>query len=393
LSQIDLGQGNVTLTLPGILSPAPVSISGINVRLSPDSHSTTLSGFCNNGIAFDKGDPLKFVKFHLVNFEEIVDQLVQDDDGTFRMARSTVKFDGWTLTIETVRDYSVLEKSLKAKRGYAITHIGRLERSDGVAFATKEVSPVLHALFWFFSFARGLESPPMLPVGFNSNGVVTWREWIGFRATAWRGTQGWLNGRQYTTSSLEESLIGFWKKWQDLKWNDPSNNNTPLILAIHWFLSANTDSGGVEGSIILAQTGLELVAWVRLVEDIALYGRNPFDALSAKDKFEALLNHVGLDTGIPPKLTHLSTLAVTKNWNNGPEAIAGYRNTLVHPKRRAANKDVVFAESYDILELALWYLELTLLYLFGYEGYYVSRATRSPSGDAELVPWSTRRTP
>lgn len=148
--------------------------------------------------------------------------------------------------------------------------------------------------------------------------------------------------------------------------------------------------GGIEGSIILAQTGLELICWVLLVEDIKSQNKEPFDKLSASKKFEALLGQMEIDTAIPNKLAELLALSSKKAWKNGPEAIAGYRNTIVHPKRRAKNADVVIDASWEILELSLWYLELSLLYLFDYQGYYVNRINAKWAGVVEKVPWSNK---
>lgn len=395
LADVDIYSENtpVTISIPGAMAPVPLAIVAVNRAWREDGGSVAVTGHCNDTIVTGGGVNLQHVVFHLVNFSETADGVIGEETPQEThewLGRATAEFDGWKLTIDTLRSYKELKTALKAQGGFAITHAARLERVDSSAFSVAQAKQVLDALFWFFSLSRGFWSPPIFPVGFDGNQNVVWQEWQALRASSWRSADSWLTDRHHVSSSLQGALPGFWKTWNNPTWNDPSNSNTPLVFAIHWFISANTQAGATEGSIILAQTGLELMAWVRLVEDVKSRTSSQFNPIPASKKFEALLQHIGVSLAIPSGLSSLTTLAATKQWANGPEAIAGYRNTIVHPKSRKRNKDVVATESNEMLQLALWYLELALLHLFDYTGRYVNRVQASPriAGQTEPVPWA-----
>jgi hypothetical protein len=73
---------------------------------------------------------------------------------------------------------------------------------------------------------------------------------------------------------------------------------------------------------------------------------------------------------------------------DGPEVSAVVRNSLVHPSnasKRAMTVPVI-SEAWD---LAMWYLELSLLNLFSYRGVYCNRL-KAAAGiwpAVEPVPW------
>jgi hypothetical protein len=116
--------------------------------------------------------------------------------------------------------------------------------------------------------------------------------------------------------------------------------------------------------------------------------------LAAMDKMRLLISHCGIPLAIPTDLTHLTRIAKAENWSDGPQALAEYRNALVHanPKKR---KKVLHADiglRYEARDLSLWYLELVLLWLFGYSERYSNRLWRVGfrGEEVEPVPWRTQ---
>ncbi len=93
---------------------------------------------------------------------------------------------------------------------------------------------------------------------------------------------------------------------------------------------------------------------------------------------------------IPAKLSKLDKLAKEFNWD-GPKAISEVRNYIVHPgkeNKRLADRKIPY---YEILNLALWYLELALLHLFGHTGVYANRLQLGLYiGVVDLVPWAAK---
>jgi len=141
---------------------------------------------------------------------------------------------------------------------------------------------------------------------------------------------------------------------------------------------------------MLAQAGLEYLAWI----DLVVSGRctkHDFKKLGAASKLTLLLNRASIPTAIPDELDALKTLSDAKGGKKGwnaPNALVWVRNRLVHPKNPS--------EPYEIkqliwqsTQLQLEYLELLLLHRLGYSGTYVHRY---PPGGWPMpipVPWTT----
>ena len=150
-------------------------------------------------------------------------------------------------------------------------------------------------------------------------------------------------------------------------------------------------AGGIEGSIVLTQAALEMVAWHLLIEDKKICSVSGFRNLPAEDKIRLLLNYCGIPFSIPQSLPDLIAEGLAFNWD-GPLAITQIRNALVHgqpkPLETELNRD--HSARHDTWCLGLWYLELALLKLFGFEGKYFNRVKRESYSFAcvDTVPWA-----
>ena len=375
-------------------SVANVEFMIINRRINSGRSGVELSieAICFESIDFEHQMHLRYVLFHLPNFNPIISGSHRFANN-LRSGRLQVEVRGWRITIDNSENCSDTVKSLKDQGGRAFTHVVKVEKADASLFSIEEAKDLQNSLFWFLSFSRGLACSLFLPVGYDDVDKVVWRQWQASRMDSWRNSRSWFSDRNFVNESFQSALDGFLSRWKETVWEDPKSNNTPLRYAIHWYLAANNDAGGIEGCIILAQTALELLSWVILVEDpiTKKFGRK-FDQKHADEKFKELLQYIGVADSIPSEFTELCALASNKGWSSGPQALAGFRNTIVHPKRRMQNSGVVFKERYQILELALWYIELTLLHL--YQGAYMNRTSANEyAGVTEIVPWSNSSTP
>ncbi len=163
-------------------------------------------------------------------------------------------------------------------------------------------------------------------------------------------------------------------------------------MSIYWYVEVSKQSGGQEGSIILTQAALEMLANVVLVEDRNIVSTSGFEKLEAKDKISLLLNQCSIPLEVPSTLNALSKYAKEFNYS-GTQAITELRNRLIHPKLKNREKflnlpPLVVPETYL---LGKWYLELVLLNLFNYTGNYINWTKSQPHfySDGELVPWNT----
>jgi hypothetical protein len=376
------------------------------IEVSPYGYSETLGQritfklFCETSIETSEVDNLNYLLFHVVNFSRALGKTVKNGYHTWK-GRADVIFGEWKLTIDEVEKLNERVDVAKPQRGYIITHIAKLERADGGIFNSRQAKKVLSALYWYLAFCRGAWAPPILPLGFDSNGNQVWFEWQAYHASPWENASGWLCDRNYVSESLTKSLSGFWKLWNNPIWNNEKDDvsPSPLIIAIHWFISANNDSGGIEGSLILAQTGMELMSWTILCQDKKVLSEIKFEKCNTQQKIQKLLDHIGIVDDFPQKFNVLKEMANDnkaynkqhsltgrdRKWENVVEAITFNRNMWVHPKKEEPT--LKYPYSWQVLQLALRYLELSLLYSFDYDGYYVDRTTAEWAGEVKRIPW------
>jgi hypothetical protein len=105
------------------------------------------------------------------------------------------------------------------------------------------------------------------------------------------------------------------------------------------------------------------------------------------------LARAGIPTAIPATMTSLNRYGIGKyprdpEMRTGPIALTDYRNEVVHPDRPRRSEDLGWKIGYEARQLALWYLELALLWICDYQGDYVSRPLKPRViGEVNRVPW------
>jgi hypothetical protein len=73
-------------------------------------------------------------------------------------------------------------------------------------------------------------------------------------------------------------------------------------------------------------------------------------------------------------------------WKDNPHAMTEIRNDFVHPEKKYS--DITGMLIFDVWNLGLRYLEMSLSSIFGYKGTYQNRLNLPISnGDVEKVPW------
>lgn len=283
----------------------------------------------------------------------------------------------WRIRLESRPDISAIVTELKMG-GYAPTHVGRIDRTDGASFATADARAILEGLGQFLSFSRGFWTTPLLLVGYEDD-VPVWHEWCARHASPWRTMSAWFS--PHHADSLSAAFPLFMDRWRDLGWRDT------LVLGIGWFVEANQLSNA-ESSIVLGQVALELLAWAELVEEHEIMSRGHFKAGPTEQNIRELLRWADIPLAIPAQRGFLSDLAAQEAWEDGPAALIGYRNLLTHPRHRVDRilNAPVLART-ELGQLALWYVELVLLRFLNYEGDYVNRLTARAVGEVEAVPW------
>jgi hypothetical protein len=320
------------------------------------------------------------ILFHLPNFFNYVGSPVAAGSSAgWRSSRLILEMDRWRITLDGIEGLKALVDSLKEWGGYALTHVGIMERRDFRRLSWREAEETLNLLFYSFSFARGAWCGPNLVIGLDRLGSRVREDWRIRKTGAWERRPTWFP--THNPQALSTITSGLFTLWQDEEWRNA------LELALSLFVEAHGHQSS-EVSVVLAQAALELLAWVILVEKQQRFSRGSFKNLSATEQLTHLLDWIGVSPKLPSAAPNLRKFAWTQGWRSGPSALVGLRRGIVHPERRAKSYRSTGLQRYEARLLSLWYVELTFLRLVNYDGPYANRLRSTGwEGQTETVPW------
>lgn len=322
--------------------------------------------------------------FHLFNFPDFRGGQYQDT-APAGCALLVLESEEWRISLQELPDGATREAwdRIKAEGGCFLTHVVKLERKDGKLFSGDDASEQCHLLNNFLSFIKGGKCAPVCGVGLDVAGATTWKTFASPHAV--KPPYSWFN--PFKASQAELLFPLFAKRWQQSEeWRDCLRSST------YWYAQANTSGGspGIDAAIILAQSALERLSYHYLVVDRKMISGKGFDDLRASDRLRMLFTVCGIPnevTDTTPDIRQANdTFRKESKWMDAPHAITDIRNSLVHP----VSKKKVNGCYVDAWKLSLWYLELSVLALCGYDGTYTSRLTAKCVTDSENVPWGRK---
>jgi len=179
---------------------------------------------------------------------------------------------------------------------------------------------------------------------------------------------------------LSDAFACYLARRNDPTWKESLRVATQIYVEANGPITADT-------SLVLAQSVLELIAWVRFVDELGTRQAKDFDGLMASERLRELLVWLEVDPTIPPQQPALASEAASQDWEDGPHAISAMRNALIHPRQRERLLRTPSMARIELQELALWYVELALLRLIDFNGLYFNRLGEKASGIVEPVPW------
>jgi hypothetical protein len=333
------------------------------------------------GYIAGKAAAARRVIFHLANFMPMTGAIITDGVNAWT---GPVKANAgpWVVTIDARPDLEEVLKAVTAgERGsYTITHTCSLERRDGRSFAFARCQELLTCLTWCLWFCRASAPSVLLPVGFDSNDRAVWSRWAVPHTDPLPDDHGGWFDKAYGAEQLSTLLPLFWKRYTDGIWQQP------LQLAIRYYAGAVT--GTLQRNVILAQVGLESLAYAYLVKSTGQLKHKQFQPPVSRH-IQRFLHDVGISTTIPRTFYGLRGVGAKKPkpWD-GPAAVAWLRNDIVH-----GNLHRVHGRRWKVwdqgCQLAVHYLELAVLGVVGYNGCYRNRlSSETHMGAVESVPWA-----
>lgn len=324
---------------------------------------------------------LAFVVSHLFNFPDFVrgrSQIAEVPEGCKQLV---LQASGWRISIQSLPGQATTKAwdRIRKEGVCLLTHVAKLERDDGTTFSVEDAKQQILMLTQFLSLVKGSSTWAVCDVGLDANGNRVWESWCSPRLGD--SPYSWFN--RFRGDQVEVLFPLFVTRWnQSEAWKDC------LRHAIYWYTQANTGGGqpGIDSALILVQAALERLSYHHAVVDRRMILSEGFKALKASDKLRMLLSGLGIPIDIPTSTPKIQDAAKKHKWVDGPHAVTEIRNTLVHPESKKRVDDCFF----EAWKLSLWYLELLILAMCGYEGTYTSRLTAKYVTDSENVPWAKK---
>ena len=300
---------------------------------------------------------IKSVHFNILNFSCFFEM------ACLSAPRNLTNNRNWEIGISKVIKNEDKAK-LTQEGGYAVTHEGTVQCSDGSDFSVAEVWHVLGGLTRFLSFSQGARCAVIHIRGQDTDGREVPLVWGSTHVERWDEFQGVLHTMNSGTEPLSSAWPGF------LNAIHCKEKADSICRAIDWYLVANNSD--FASGLVIAQAGLELLAPKRTKQSTA-------------GAIEQALKRAAIDPSVPRQCKSLKNAASKYEWTNGPKTIIKIRNDLVHANTKYP--DLTPEAQLEARGLALWYMELLLLKRFNYAGRYKRRSTIGAEDGFASVPW------
>ena len=303
----------------------------------------------------DSGKPITRLQFDMLN--------ITGDLFGWPLA---LQAQSWLVRIDPVPNFIELENTLRTDGGYAVTHRGMIQRTDGEGFSKDDAHIFLRGLEHFVSFVCGSRCGVNNVIGFDAEGNESWKQWGSYHVSQWKRCRSWSDVTIRNT--LSEVFEQFWLKYH--------NSSDHLDRVLGWYVHSN-ESAALDMCIVLNQTVLEILT------DLMPSGKET----KTGKRIAKLLCKQGIDYQIPTLCSELIALAKQNGFDHGPHTLVMIRNSIVHATVKV---DINSIDTYyEAKQLGLWYVELLLLRMFKYGGEYASRLIDvQQTGNTEPVPWA-----
>lgn len=316
------------------------------------------------------------VRFAVANFPSFTG-LPVTDGRTTRASRIELDSLRWHFRLDEIGPIDLDEQMRSSGRSHATTHAGLMTLRDGATTSHTDAVEAVRGFCSWASILRGAYTSAVTMVGEDGAGRSIWVHHMNWVLDPWNSPAGPLpkrlpllaNSRTIPVPALERSLERVFGLDADPDWHEVLNRVSL------WYLTANL--GQTDGDLILAQAGLELLAYASVV----FGGRRSakeFLRLTPAQQLELLLDTLGLSRDVPAEWESL------RRFSNGhhldaPAVVVAFRNRLVHPpeKRSRGTELDDGGARFEAKMLALHLLERALLVTLCYDGAVRDRPSRT----------------
>lgn len=329
----------------------------------------------------DKSISVEKVRFSIPNLRDFHGLPIKNISKKYR-GRLIFEDDNYILTIDKCYDFKERKESLEEKGGYIILYNGELvnKKSTITHLDTKNL---FHCINTFLTFLNGRRTSALFIQGIYDEQII-WTDYTDYFVDSYKVVQSWPQRHSIT------GLNKLWIRFRTL-WSDPDDKNF-LTSLTHWYVEANGHARFSEGSIILAQTALELVYNWWIVEHKKMILGKDSENISASNKIRLLLSQLNISSTVPIGFALLQQFVnTTDNVVDAPDGIVYIRNAIVHSQEEKRKKlsAIHYKARYEALQVFIWYIEMTLLCILDYNGKCFNRCSKENLviKAEENVPW------
>lgn len=324
----------------------------------------------------------KRFKFSLVNFEDFFGDHIYYSGQKYSRARIAIKNEKFEISIDKIFDFKIKLKQLKENGGYQILLNGEINILKN-SFTYQQIQDLMNLLGNFLSFINGKKNNPLFLTAIHEDKIL-YQDLSGYHNKSYEYHQSWCD--TYSTSYINDLFSNFYDIWKS---ND--DNKFFLNSCIHWYTEINCNSGYSEGSLIMAQTALELLYNWLIVEKKKLIIGKDSENISASNKIRLLLSQLSISNTIPEKFKNLEKFKIDSKSIDAIETIVQIRNAIIHSQEEKRKKlsEIPTIVIYEAVQLSIWYIEMSLLYILNFRSKYSNRCSVDLDNNSklELPPW------
>jgi hypothetical protein len=333
----------------------------------------------------DKSISVDQVLFSVPNLREFMGNGIKskiDSRSTLWRGRIKLENEKYIINIDKEKDYKNLKNQLVAKGGYILMYRGELKSKKG-SISFEETKNLFHCLDTFLTFLNGRRTSAIAINGIFEK-ESKWCDYTNYYVDQYKNVESW------TQSHSIAGIDGLWKNFSKI-WEKEEDRDF-LTSAIHWYVEANNNSGFAEGSIIMAQTALELIYNWWIIERKEMILGKDAESINAANKIRLLISQLDIGYKIPKAFNKLEEFQKGETQIlDGPDAVVQIRNAIVHSQQEKRKKlsSIHSRAKYEALQLCIWYIELSLLKILGYNQKYYNRTSNEMVRvkSEEDLPW------
>ncbi|MFE4140460.1 hypothetical protein ACFX4I_01135 [Peribacillus sp. YIM B13472] len=362
-----MDEKDIILEVPGML-PTKASLD-----LVQNNH--VAKGMVLYQLKDDKDFYMDSYYLHVNNFVKYLGDNITRGDFHYR-GGITIEYEDWKLNFQLRHDYKDkrIFSNLKDRNGHNITHIIKIEKKDGSKFKKSEVSEIEEIFVWVFTLCAGRHIGIPIKIGEDQEGEQ-YREFSVPLMSPFREVPNWFPKQKGTViESLFHNLAS--------KFNDEFIKRI-IKETIHWYVET-LNATFIENKTINSQIALEKLSFVLLTQqNPQIISKTKFDKNNFQTNLETILDELSIKTVLSGELKKYSD-----GFDSGPHLLVKYRNHIAHPKRNTSIDSYSTHDKFLINQLGVYYTEMLLLNLIGYEGEFSNRLNfPSWEGIYDTLPW------